>query len=526
MAFHRQGALLTSVMFAALTAALTGALHRFAPTWHGGYLVAAIFIVALEACIVQHTFRREHMWFSELSRYLLPELLVMILIMRVATTLSLGADTFASDARNWLYDPLSIFDIPFILAIVFGLIVGLLAHTSMQDLLVLSPQSYDTPETLQFDHRATLVAAAAERATALRRISSRFIIGGVLVLFALGIEAVNMERVGAPSLPISRLSAGGALLYLMSGFLLYSQARLALLRARWSLDGATVAPTVIGRWTRTSWLIIVGVALLAVLLPRTYGLGLLDTIRTVLGVVGYVFAMLGYVVIWLFGMLALIPAWLMSLFASNDTTTPPPAAPPPFMPPEPPPAVHEPNLLATSIFWLCMLLLAAYALWIVVQRHPELFRALTLRGPLGWLLQHLGLIWRDTRSWAQQAATIVQERLRRVPTGPRLPRRWVSLRRMPPRELVRYFYRSTLRRAAESGLPRRSSQTPYEYRDLLARRLPDAEPDIEALTEAFVEAEYSPRAIDQEHAQQARRPWERLRQRLRAMLRERAENTP
>jgi hypothetical protein len=513
-------------MFAALTAALTGTLHRFAPAWHGGYMVAAAFIIALEACVVQHTFRREHMWLSELSRYLLPELMVMLVIMRVATTLSFGINTLAADARGWLYDPFSIFDVPFLVAIFYGLLVGFIAHGSMQDLLELSPQSFDTPDTLQFEYRATMVAATADRSTALRRISNRFIIGGVLVLLSLGIEAVNVESVGATSLPISRLSAAGALIYLMTGFLLYSQARLALLRARWQLDGATVAPAVITRWTRTSWMIIGSVVLLAVLLPRTYGMGLLDTIRSMLGVVGYIFAILGYVVIWLFGMLALIPAWLMSLFATNDTATPPPAEPPPFMPPAPPPAVHEPQLLATSIFWVCMLLLAVYALWIVVQRHPELFRAITMRGPLRWLLQRLGIAWRDTRSWAQQAATVVQERLRRPNVGLRPPRRWMSLRRLPPRELVRYFYRSTLRRAAENGLPRRSSQTPYEYRDLLAQRLPDAAPDIGALTEAFVEAEYSPRAIDQEHAQQARRPWERLRQRLRELLREQAEHAP
>ncbi len=135
MAFHRQGALLTSIMFAAFTAATTGALHRFAPAWQPGYIVAAGFVVALEACVVQQTFRREHMWLSEISRYLLPELLVMIVIMRVATTLSFGLATFAADARGWLYDPLSIFDIPFLFAIFFGLMVGFLAHGSMQDLL-------------------------------------------------------------------------------------------------------------------------------------------------------------------------------------------------------------------------------------------------------------------------------------------------------------------------------------------------------------------------------------------------------
>src|SRR5919108_1974493 len=134
MRFNRQGALLNAVMLAALTAGATGVVRRFIPMWQPGYLIAACFLVAFEAGFVQHTFRSERMWFSELARYLVPELMVMLVLMRIAATLSFGVATLAADARGWIYDPLSIFDTPFLAFIFVGLIVGGLAHAGMRDL--------------------------------------------------------------------------------------------------------------------------------------------------------------------------------------------------------------------------------------------------------------------------------------------------------------------------------------------------------------------------------------------------------
>ena len=146
---------------------------------------------------------------------------------------------------------------------------------------------------------------------------------------------------------------------------------------------------------------------------------------------------------------------------------------------------------------------------------------MTTRGPLAWLLRRIGWLWRDTSSWAGQAARVVAERLRRTAPAPVVRAPALRLSRLAPRELVRYFYRSTLRRAASGGLPRRTGQTPYEYSATLARRLPEAEPDIAELTEAFVAAEYSPRPPDATAARRARRPWERMRRRLRTLKEDR-----
>jgi hypothetical protein len=514
---NRLGLVLNALMLAALVAVCAGPFHRFLADWQPIYLVIAAFLVALEAGLVHHTFRRNHMWLDELARYLVPELFVMVIVMRVASTLSAGVTTLLEDARGWLYDPLSVFDAPFVGAILIGLLVGLFAHAAMRDLFELEPRDSEGPRRPD----DTAVAAAVDRqdrAAALRRISSRFVLGGALLLLALALEAVNIEQVAGPSLPLSTLSVSAALLYLVSGFLLYSQARLALLRSRWHLDGARVAEDVPLRWTRVSWLIVGGVVLIAALLPRSYGFGLLTTLLRTIGLLGYVIALLGYFLTSLLSLLVILPVLLLSLLtggSTQDVRPPPPLVP---LPQQPSPTVYEPRLFASIVFWISMLMLAVYAVAIVLQRNPALRHAVTSWAPLAWLGRVLRLFWRDTRSWAGVVAERASAILRREHSR---PARQAALRlgRLAPRELVRYFYRSTLRRAAEGGLPRRADQTPYEYSVRLAEQLPDASPDIAELTESFVVAEYSPRPVGADDAKRARRPWERMRRRLRSLAR-------
>lgn len=516
---NRQGLLLGSFMLTALVAVVAGPVHRFVAGWQPLFLVGACFLVALEAGLVHHAFRSQQMWVDEFLRYVVPEIFVMLILMRVATTLGTGAATLADDARQWLYDPLSVFDLAFLIAIMVGLVVGLFAHLIMRDLLELEPRAHEQPAGHADDSQTLLAIAQHDRVSALRRISSRFVLGGVLLLLALGVEAVDIEQISAPGLPISALSSAAALVYFISGFLLYSQARLALLRARWRLEGARVDNAVPQRWTRVSWLIVAGVVGLAALLPRSYGLGLLATLQHSLGLLGYAIVLIGYILTSLLSLLAILPILLISLLTGTNTSNgriPPiePVAPPPALPPA---VAGEPRLWAAMLFWFCMLLLAVYALGIVFQRNPGLVRALTTRGPLGRLLSWLGWLWRDTRSWVGQAAESARALLRRPVEIPQLHRPGLRLGRLAPRELVRYFYRSTLRRAASGGLPRGASQTPYEYGSTLTERLPEAERDIAELTDTFVVAEYSARPIGEADAKRVRRPWERLRQHLRAL---------
>ncbi|MEM8530755.1 MAG: DUF4129 domain-containing protein [Chloroflexota bacterium] len=515
MTFNRQGAVLNALMMASLVAVFAGPVQRFVGDWQPIYLVAASFLVALEASFVHSTFRRERMWTAELFRYLVPEIFVMIVLMRFVTSLGVGSESLFEQVQGWFYDPFSLFDSAFIVAILVGLLIGWLTHVAMQDFIELAPRQSELAGKPVEDIR-THILLGKERGQALERISGRFVGGGVVLLFCLALEVVNIEQIAGPSLALSPLSAGAALTYLVAGFLLYSQARLVLLQSRWIADGAAVADDIPRRWGQTSWLIIVGVVALALLLPRAYGLGFLDTLRGILGLAGYAFVFFGYLVIWLFSMLLFIPAWFLSLFGSeNEAANPPREA---FEPPPPPPeVVQEPQLIPAFVFWTCMVLLAGYALRVTLQRHPGLLRPFMHWGPLRRLMSWFSMIWGNTNLWLSQAIDVVQARLAPMPsTEPAPPRAW-RLRNLAPRELVRYFYRSTLRRSSGQGISRQAGQTPHEFRAKLVKHLPEAEAEITELTEAFVEVEYSQHTVERAQARRLARPWAWVRRRLRRL---------
>jgi hypothetical protein len=509
---HRQGVILNALMLAALVAGLSGPFHRFLSSWDPRYLVGACFIVALTAGLIHQTFRRDRMWTSELLRYVLPELLLLLVIMRVITTLSVDVSTLAADIARWFYDPLGIFDLGMVAGLVVGLLVAVMAHQSAQNLADLTPSTSDIPPVSGEDLIAGRVLSE-ERTVALARISRRFVFGGVLLLLALALEVVNVQRLTGPSLPLSNLSAVAALCYLISGLLLYSQARLALLQSRWQFDGARVSEHVVRRWTRASWLFVGGIVLVALVLPRTYAMGLLDTLRAALGLLGYGITLVGYLLVWLFSLVALLPAWLLSLLTLQSESSAEALAPPRLIAPPPPQVVHQPQFVPALLFWVCMLVLVGYALAIVVRRYPVPFRRLLSYGVLGALRAWLRARWAS----AQALSQAVGERVRRrspEQAPPAARRSRLRLGQLGPRDLVRYFYRSVLRQAAARGLSRRRGQTPYEYAEQLGRDLPEARSDIRELTDVFVEARYSRRAISVQRARRTRHPWERLRRML------------
>ncbi|MGQ9550315.1 MAG: hypothetical protein ACUVSY_07900 [Roseiflexus sp.] len=69
----------------------------------------------------------------EPARYLVPELFVMAVVMRLIASLSIADVSLADDLQRRLYDPLPVFDTAFGAFMVAGMIVGALAHLSMRD---------------------------------------------------------------------------------------------------------------------------------------------------------------------------------------------------------------------------------------------------------------------------------------------------------------------------------------------------------------------------------------------------------
>ncbi len=76
---------------------------------------------------------------------------------------------------------------------------------------------------------------------------------------------------------------------------------------------------------------------------------------------------------------------------------------------------------------------------------------------------------------------------------------------------VREIYASLQRFAAWKGVARAEAQTPYEYERRLDGAWPEAGPEVDAITNAYVRAHYGQRSINAEELQALRAAWERLR---------------
>ena len=86
---------------------------------------------------------------------------------------------------------------------------------------------------------------------------------------------------------------------------------------------------------------------------------------------------------------------------------------------------------------------------------------------------------------------------------------------LPPAAKIRYFYLSTLQRAAQHGLARPPYKTPLEFGQDLTGQWPDAEVDFKELTEAFLAARYDRRTIPADRARAVQRVWRRALRSLR-----------
>ena len=286
------GVLLVALMLASLVAIGAGLAQRLFPDLRPGALIGASFLIALEVGIVHYTAQLDRTWFLERFHFIVAEMTVLLVLMRIVATLILGLETLSADLQLWLLSPLAALDKAFFACLLVGLIVIWLARDMIQSLHMLAPQPFEQQTGDDNPSRMAASSLNQERGVNFQRIKSYFVGGGVVMLLAIALQVVDVKHLATPPLMISPLTALAGLVYLACGFLLYSQARLSLLQARWRQDGALVDERIARIWNRSSVLLVVTIAVAALLLPRTYGMGLLDT-----------FGLIASYVIWLLSLL-------------------------------------------------------------------------------------------------------------------------------------------------------------------------------------------------------------------------------
>ncbi|MCB0231181.1 MAG: DUF4129 domain-containing protein [Anaerolineae bacterium] len=485
------------------------------------YIGGLAFFAALAAVYSRQWLSMPSQRATRKTAYKLAELLVLILVLRVATWALTGDWPTTETLRGWLLDPLTFLDGFYLAAILLTALAwqraGIVAELFYQLALTPGELRWVEEQSVGSWWRAS---RSADRVQISRRelvdgYITQWLIGGVFLILCAGVTRVRIDQgaglrlldTGVPDQVVV-----AAIMYFLTGLLLISQARLAQMRALWYFDGVQAPPSLPARWNRLSLVIVVGIGLAASLLPlgSTWQLGaIVNIIVTVIvqiaiGIVSLLIALFSLVLL-LFGK---PPEELPQL-----PTTVQPAAPPP----PPVPTAELPPWLGGAVVWLVVILVLIFALRFFIGPEGLAVTKSRLRA-LGQRIVALFARWWAGARAAAASLSIVVPRRRAADEEKdgklRLPWRFLRLNALSPRDRVRYFYLSTVRRAAEQGTVRQPSQTPAEFLQDLESTWPEAEGDATALTEAFLAARYDRIEISPDDAQKTKTVWERVKRAL------------
>lgn len=356
----------------------------------------------------------------------------------------------------------------------------------------------------------------------------QWIWGGVLIILLAAVTTYDLgeaeglrtlltgTRLGlAPEMLITML------IYFLAGFWLLSQARLMVMRARWMANRVQKTRPVERSWRRSSIGLLLAAALLAAFLP----IGSTIAISRILTAIAFGGLFILNLLISAFFSLVAIILSLLARLAGTDSQPRPELPPPDLSELAPPPEAFTPSqdlqAIFGSFFWAIIVVGAIFAILFFLRERKGFIN-----------VKFLQAAWRALKSWwhhfrqglSSRVKTMqqtIRTRLRASQKGDeaqRAPWRFIRLNALSPRDQIRYFYLSIVRRAGQRGVARQQSETPLEYAQDLAERWPDTEVDIEGLTSAFLKARYSADAVEKEEALTTKEKWRRLRARIRQRL--------
>jgi len=520
--FRLVSSLLAAAMLACAAATLVSLLTRVFIGWQPWYLVGFCFLVALDSLYNYGKFKKFDLFSSEWLQAVGTQVVILLVALRVLIGLSHGLAAFGRELTSgWFAFLTSFLSTEYLIGFGMSVVTWLL---SLGFAGLFDEMGLDA-ELIRMEGYA--VNPTETRLPRERLVSLVMSVGTALVVFTalmrLDFRAAFGGDWAGAALDVPTLSNGGAstLLYFLLALALFSQTQFIDLHNRWSINRVPVNRAIVGRWAFYSLVFLVLLASLASLLPTSYSLGLLASLGYALNLIGYLLFAFAQVII---TVIVFLLGLLFLLFGRESPVETPqtPSFQPEFLPPTPLDAASAPlpwlEVAKSLLFWGLFIAVLLFALVQYLRQHEEVITALRKRPGLAWLgrlWDWLRGAWQAARKGIAEAVSAGLERIRPRQSLAQAVGGWINLRKLGPRQRVFFFYQAFLRRSGESGLPRSLSQTPLEFASRLDSALPEAEPDIEALTGAFIEARYTPRPVEPEKASRVKEVWEHLRKALR-----------
>lgn len=485
----RHGAWLAAIT-AAAAVPVAAATAQLRPEVSAPVLALLGAITGLEAAASAPRARQLEPGSSLWLRFRAGELLLLGLMARAGTLLALPSGEIATTVSGWWRAPQTVVDATTLTTLAILIVLWTAATATANDLA-----------------RAATTARSTAALEPLQRVTRRYLLGVVVVLAALGVHLRDPDAVlaGPPT--------AASVAYVVAGLVGITAVRRTRLEARWETESVAVAAEVGGAWRAHAAALVAGATLVALLIPTRTGFGgglLVGALRAVERLVRSLTHRIDDTVReservdMEEGEALPPPDWL-------DRAEDPSAGP--VTPTEPPAWVEA---TWPFVFWGVVALLATYLLTSYVRSRPELLG--TLRGTRAsrWLTA-LGRVWREWWRWIVAAGhrpgrgSGPGARRGTSPVhGPRRPGRrwpWPADR---PRSRIVASYLELVEAAGRLGVPRDTSETPYEYEETLGQRLGAAHIELDRLTEAFVEARFSSHELDERLADLAVRDADRV----------------
>ncbi len=511
---HGVQPLLITILVTAQCVALAIPFEAFLPTQSWVPATALALAVALQGVYGTNWLELQGLLVVSRPLYRLGELAFITVIIRLITWLAGDGLPGLDQLRTYVLEPMAFFDAAF--ALTLGLTVFAWQRASaLGGLFCALAISKDEAEIYRTAPKGTKQPHTRDRSPLLADFYRGWLWGGVLMLICASVTTFILPSFERTDGPLRPAMTGALLVYVVVGFWLLSQGRLAVMNEHWMVFGMRAQTQVERRWRRASLRILALLAVAAAFLP-------FGSTSPMSGVFNSAIAMLFKAMLFLHGMVVLLIAGFLQLIGFDgafDLEDGPIEPPPPLV--EKPAEVvgNEPinEMLAGSMFWIMVCLAAAFAIIVFLRDRGDVF---------DW--QTVDRLWRGLRRWfltmmrgvaaeVDDIRIAIQKILRVEPSvasGKTSRWRFVRVNALAPRDQVRYFYFSALRHAARRGVARSDHQTPLEFAGDLAARWPEAQPDSDALTEAFLTARYTREPIDESEAGMARALWKRLRSAL------------
>ena len=324
---------------------------------------------------------------------------------------------------------------------------------------------------------------------------------------------------------LSRFSGAetGVLFYFIFGFALFCLSRLISLQTRWNQEHIPVASDNLARqWGMYSAIFLLILIVVVGFLSSGNNLGLFSLLGILFDFLIRTLFFIGQLIFFLLSLIFSIPFRLLGLNTPFRYVLPPTPTP---LPPDPLAESALPTnnpilaLIRSILLWGALLVIIGFSVARFVKEHggfQATFRKIPIANWLFFVWQWLSNNADKARRTLSRAIADAWQSIVSRSEGKRLfPRpNWISLRSLEPRRQIYFFYLAMIRRGGEQGVERKPSQTPSEYAVTLESALPSVSEDVHSITEAFVEARYSPRKINSKEANLVKTAWKRVRRAL------------